>query len=97
MNPRRLACDLASGAVLHHPEATSIQGLRFTTVSLIPAAEAMARFFLDDGDLCDCFRAFLKEDEAAFLMLSEGDLAIDIEGLVQTERLVPELIETMGG
>ena len=47
--------------------------------SLITAAAAMARFFPDGGDLYDCFRSFVDDDEAAVVLLAEGDLAIDTE------------------
>jgi len=66
------------------------------TTALIPAAAAMARFFPDDGDLYDCFRAFVNDDEAAVVLLAEGDLVVETAGLVQTERLVPKLIDAMG-
>ena len=66
------------------------------TTALIPAAAALARFFPDGGDLYDCFRAFMTGGEAAVVLLAEGDLVVEAEGLVQTERLVPELIDTKG-
>jgi hypothetical protein len=54
----------------------------------------MSRFFPDGGDLYDCFST-TGDGEGAFVLLAEGDLAIDAKGLVQTERLVPDLIDTM--
>src|ERR1700754_2320415 len=66
------------------------------STTLIPAETAIACFFPEGRDLYDCFSLYVRDDEKALVLLAEGDLILDAEGLLQTERLVPELIGTMG-
>jgi hypothetical protein len=65
------------------------------SVSLMPATAAIARFFPAAGDLYDAF-SFVGDADSAVVLMAEGDLVIDAEGLVQTERLVPDLVDPMG-
>lgn len=67
------------------------------STTLIPAETAIACFFPEGGDdVYQCFSAALGMDQNALVLLTEGDLTLGTEGLLQTERLVPELIDTMG-
>jgi hypothetical protein len=64
--------------------------------TLIPAATAIARFFPSKTDFRDCFVTFAGHNESPKVLLVEGDLSIDTTGLVQTERLCPQVIDGMG-
>ena len=66
------------------------------STTLIPAETAIACFFPQGGDIYQCFSAALGMDQNALVLLAEGDLILGAEGLLQTERLVPDLIDAMG-